>query len=88
MGEENWGAELRALSERLARLEEGAIHRGVQIARIEHTLEQLTKTVADIADNMRDAKTGMRLGLWLGGTVAPALGGMGVWLFHTFWPGK
>lgn len=58
--------------------------RDARMDRIERTLSTLTDKVDHIADDVRDAKTGLRIGLWVTTTAA----GFGGWVLSHFLPGK
>lgn len=79
---------LHAVYERLTRLEERGASRDERMARMESALERLTTQVETIALDVRDAKTGLRVGLWISNTVWPIMAAGGGWIAHHFWPGK
>ena len=56
--------------------------------RMERTMEQLVTRVEAIGQDVRDAKTGLRVGLWISNTVWPIMAAGGGWIAHHFWPGK
>lgn len=87
MDEARWGEKLEGLSDRLARLEERGSHRDVQLASLHAMLIALTEKVDELADGMRDAKTGMRIVLWIGGTGVPTMAAMLAYLTQHWWPG-
>ena len=79
---------MQAVYERLTRLEERGTSRDERMARMEQTLVKMDAMLEAVSLEVRDAKTGLRVGLWISNTVWPLLaGGMG-WLAHHFWPGK
>ena len=79
---------MQAVYERLTRLEERGTSRDERMARMEQTLVKMDAMLEAVSLQVRDAKTGLRVGLWISNTVWPLLaGGMG-WLAHHFWPGK
>lgn len=80
--------DMRAVYERLTRLEERGVARDERMARMEETISKLVDRVEEIGQDVRDAKTGLRVGLWISNTVLPLLAASGGWLAHHFWPGK
>lgn len=78
---EDW----RRVEERLTRSEERGIARDERMERMEHAMETLVKRVEEIGSDVRDAKTGLRIGLWFASTVAPATAGVIGWFAHIFW---
>ena len=79
---------MQAVYERLTRLEERGTSRDERMARMEATLAKMNTMLETVSLEVRDVKTGLRVGLWISNTVWPLLGaGLG-WLAHYFWPGK
>jgi hypothetical protein len=79
-------AEFRDLSDRLARLEERGISRDDRMERMEVTLVRLANQVEGMANDLRDAKTGLRVGMWISSTVVPAIAAAVGWFAHVLWP--
>lgn len=79
---------MQAVYERLTRLEERGVHRDKRMERMEDTLERLATKLDAVANDVRDAKTGLRVGLWISNAVWPVLAAGGGWLAHHFWPLK
>lgn len=67
--------------QRLARIEERGISRDAAIQEIRASLEA-------IGNDVRDAKTGLKVGFWIGKTLVAAVAGLGGWLAHGLFPGK
>lgn len=78
--------EFRDLSDRLARLEERGTSRDERMARMETTLVRLANQVEAMSNDLRDAKTGLRIGLWFTSTVVPAIAAAIGWFAHVLWP--
>jgi hypothetical protein len=79
---------MQAVYDRLTRLEERGTSRDERMARMEQTLAKMDATLDAVSLEVRDAKTGLRVGLWISNTVWPVLAAGAGWLAHTFWPGK
>jgi len=80
--------DMQAVYERLTRLEERGAARDERMARMEGAMVKLVERVEVIGQDVRDAKTGLRIGLWISGTLVPFLAGAAGWVAHNFWPGK
>lgn len=74
-----------AVYERLTRLEEKGTARDERMARIEATLAQLAEQMETVAQDVRDAKTGLRIGLWFTSTAVPAVAAVGGWFANHLW---
>lgn len=73
---------MTAVYERLTRLEERGAARDERIARMEQTLTRLATQMEGIGQDVRDAKTGLRVGLWITSTVVPAVASVAGWFAH------
>jgi hypothetical protein len=82
MNETTSDAGMRALDVRLARLEEREVGRDDRMARMETTLSKLDQQIDTMTEDIRAAKTGLRIGLWISSTLAPALAGIAGWFAH------
>ena len=78
--------DLQAVYDRLTRLEERGVSRDERMERMEHALERVTTQLESMAHDLRDAKTGLRVGLWITTTVVPAVAAAGGWFAHLLWP--
>lgn len=85
MSEAMYREDWRRVEERLTRLEEKGSARDERMERMEHAIETLVKRVEEIGADVRDAKTGLRLGLWFASTVAPAGAAVFGWFAHHIW---
>jgi hypothetical protein len=74
--------DLHAMSERLTRLEERGTARDDRMARMETAIATMAKQVETMAGDVRDAKTGLRVGLWITNTVWPVVAAGGAWVAH------
>ena len=88
MVEERNGTGLQAVYDRLTRLEERGVSRDERMERMEHTLERVTEQLDTMANDLRDAKTGLRIGLWITSTLVPAAAAAAGWFAHLLWPVK
>jgi hypothetical protein len=88
MNETENGTDLRAVYDRLTRLEERGLSRDERMTRMEHTLERVVTQLDQMAGDLRDAKTGLRIGLWITSTVVPTIAAGIGWFAHLLWPGK
>lgn len=86
------GTDLQAVYDRLTRLEERGVARDERIAayqqqnsaelkQVEASIAALVQKVDAIANDVRDAKTGLRIGMAIMGT----LGGLAGWFVSYFW---
>jgi hypothetical protein len=80
--------DLRAVYDRLTRLEEKGVSRDDRMARMEAAIATMAKQVETMAGDVRDAKTGLRIGLWLSNTLWPIVTGIGGWLAYTLGKGS
>lgn len=71
---------MQAVYERLTRLEERGAARDDRMARMEEAMTKLVEHVEQIGQDVRDAKTGLRVGLWLSNTLWPCLAAAGAWI--------
>lgn len=78
------GPDVQQVYDRLTRLEERGMSRDARIERIEKTLETMTTQLDGMANDLRDAKTGLRIGLWVTSTVVPFLAGAAGWFANHF----
>lgn len=76
--------EMRAVLDRLTRLEERGVARDERAGRMEEALGKLLITVEALRDDVKAAKTGLRVGLWISTTVIPAASGAIGWFAHHF----
>jgi len=76
---------MHAVYERLTRLEERGTARDERIARMEQTLSRLATQMEAVGQDVRDAKTGLRVGLWITSTAVPAVASVAGWFAHTLW---
>jgi hypothetical protein len=74
--------DLHAMSERLTRLEEKGTARDDRMSRMEASLAKMATQVEAMANDVRDAKTGLRVGLWLSNTLWPIIAGAGGWIAY------
>ncbi len=85
--------EMRAVLDRLTRLEERGVSRAQivdaqlahvdeRMARMETAITNLVATVQTLSDDVKAAKTGLRVGLWISTTVIPAASGAIGWFAH------
>ena len=85
--------EMRAVLDRLTRLEERGVSRAEvvdgkmahvdeRMARLEQAITKLVATVETLSDDVKAAKTGLRVGLWISSTVIPALSAALGWFAH------
>ena len=92
MVEERNGMDLQAVHERLTRLEERGAARDERIAtyqaqnsaelkQVEASITALVVKVDAIANDVRDAKTGLRIGMGIMTTI----GALGGWFVSHFW---
>jgi|688.fasta_scaffold1424235_2 hypothetical protein len=79
---------MQAVYERLTRLEERGVARDDRMGRMEEALERLAKQVEVIGADVRDAKTGLRVALWISNTIWPLLAAGGGWVAAHFWHWK
>lgn len=79
---------MQAVLDRLTRLEERAVSRASHvddtIQRMEASISKLVETVERLSDDVKAAKTGLRVGLWISTTVVPAASGAIGWFAHHF----
>jgi len=80
--------DMRQVLERLTRLEERGTHRDERMERIESTLATMAAQISAISNDLRDAKTGLRVMLWFSTTLVPAISAVIGWFAHVLWPGK
>ena len=73
---------MRAVLDRLTRLEERGIARDERAGRMEASIAQLVTTVDGLRDDVKAAKTGLRVGLWISSTVIPAASAALGWFAH------
>jgi hypothetical protein len=76
---------MQAVYERLTRLEERGAARDERMHRMEQALERLTEQMEAVAADVRAAKTGLRVGLWIASTVLPSLSAGVTWLSMHLW---
>lgn len=88
MADDRNGTDLQAVNDRLTRLEERGASRDDRMARMEHTLEKVTQQLESMSNDLRDAKTGLRIGLWISSTAVPAAAALAGWFAHHLWPIK
>jgi hypothetical protein len=74
--------ELHAMSDRLTRLEERGTARDDRMTRMEAAIAKMASQVETMAGDVRDAKTGLRVGLWISNTVWPLVAAGGAWIAH------
>ena len=85
--------EMRAVLDRLTRLEERGVSRAQivdaqlshvdeRMARMETAITKLVASVETLSDDVKAAKTGFRVGLWISTTVIPAASGAIGWFAH------
>lgn len=72
------------VSERLTRLEEKGTARDERMERMEKQLTTAVAKLDEVADNVKAAKMGLRVGLWIAG----GAGGIISWAAQHFWPFK
>lgn len=75
---------MRAVLDRLTRQEERGMARDAAFEKMQATLEKMDARLDDLANDLRDAKTGLRIGVWIASTVAPGLAAVAGWFAHTF----
>lgn len=63
------GAGMQAVLDRLTRIEAGSEHRDDRLMRIETTLAKQDALLQVMAGDLRDARTGLRVGLWVFSTM-------------------
>jgi hypothetical protein len=80
--------DLRAVYDRLTRLEEKGVSRDDRMARMEAAIATMAKQVETMAGDVRDAKTGLRIGLWLSNTLWPLIAAAGAWIAHGWGKGS
>ena len=99
MVEERNGMDFQAVYDRLTRLEEKGTARDERIAayqaqasaeikHLEATISALGTKLDVMAGDLRDAKTGLRIGLWISSTLVPAMAAAAGWFAHLLWPVK
>lgn len=71
---------MQTVSDRLTRLEEREKARDDRMARMEATIEKLVAAVQALSDDVKAAKTGLRVGLG----VWAAIAGVGGWFVSQF----
>jgi hypothetical protein len=74
--------DLHAMSERLTRLEERGAARDDRMSRMETAISEMAQEVKKMAGDVRDAKTGLRVGLWISNTLWPIIAAGGAWVAH------
>lgn len=79
------GTGMQAVYDRLTRLEERGAARDERIARMEETLERLSEQLESVSADIRDAKMGLRIGLWITSTFVPAIAAGIGWFAHLLW---
>ena len=67
---------MRAVLDRLTRLEERGIARDERATRMEHSIAQLVVTVEALRDDVKAAKTGLRVGM----AIMTMVGGIVGWM--------
>ena len=86
MTAEQTGAGLQAVYDRLTHLEARGEARDDRMTRMEAAIEHMTKQLDAMAGDLRDAKTGLRIGLWISSTAVPAAAGLAGWFIAHLWP--
>jgi hypothetical protein len=69
-------------------LEEKGTARDDRMSRMEASITKMATQVETMAGDVRDAKTGLRVGLWLSNTLWPIIAGLGGWFSYKFGLGQ
>ena len=77
--------DLQKVYDRLTRLEERGVGRDERMQRMEAALQTMTAQLETMSNDLRDAKTGLRIGLWISTTFVPAGAALAGWVSHHFW---
>ena len=82
---------MQAVYDRLTRLEEQGVARNERdaarnerMARLEGIIGKMDEKLDALADDVKAAKTGLRVGMWLSATVVPTVAGAIGWFAHLF----
>ncbi len=73
---------MQAVLDRLTRQEERSDARDVTLRQMQVTLEKMDSRLDELANDLRDAKTGLRIGIWLASTITPAIAAVAGWWAH------
>ncbi len=88
MTDERNGMDLQTVYDRLTRLEARGEARDERMQRMEAALQTMTAQLETMSNDLRDAKTGLRIGLWISTTFVPAGAALAGWISHHFWTVK
>ena len=81
INDQDW---MQTVSDRLTRLEERGVARDERMARLEASIEKLVVAVQMLSDEVKAAKTGLRVGMG----IMTTFGGIVGWLLSHFSLGK
>lgn len=73
---------MQLVYDRLTRLEARGEARDDRMARLEETIRKMSEKLDLMADDVKSAKTGLRVGLWISTTVLPVVSGSVGWFAH------
>ncbi len=76
---------MRRVYDRLTQLEMRGESRDDRLSRLETAIANLNTKMDTVADDVKAAKTGLRIGLWVSTTVLPFGAGVAGWLAHHLW---
>lgn len=76
---------MRLVYDRLTRVEERQKFGDDRMERLEAAIAKLDTKMDLVADDVKSAKTGLRIGLWFSTAVLPAVAGIGGWIAAHTW---